>query len=329
MSRRTAKANEAIKKAWEREQALVRDGKGTRDWTPEQQKDILDENKGKAYDDKGRAFEGQHMKSVAEYPTYQGNPDNIQFLSKEEHLAAHKGNWKNSTNWYYNPETKEYFEFMADEIRPCKTINLSNPIVTIHSGSPCTSNEFISDNDYSDLAKEKLASQKNENELVVEKKDNIDFVKNVPAQENLGFFKKIGKKLKDAVPRAKQVLTNVTAKPMIFAQKHPRIVTALSIVGGVFITTITKNNSNSTDREAYNQDSSISNKVTSNNHSIDFEDEDSTDEMNSSLNEETSAEHSSPREHIVSAHGQHYHTKDGVIWKDKNPYPRGGNKDEE
>lgn len=67
MSRRTADANKAIKLAWEREQQLVREGKGTRDWTREQQQDILNPDKGKAYDEYGRAFQGQHMKSVAEY----------------------------------------------------------------------------------------------------------------------------------------------------------------------------------------------------------------------------------------------------------------------
>lgn len=75
MSRRTADANKAIRQAWEREQNLVQEGKGTRDWTEEQQADILNPNKGKAYDDKGRAFEGQHMKSVGKYPEYQDNPD--------------------------------------------------------------------------------------------------------------------------------------------------------------------------------------------------------------------------------------------------------------
>lgn len=30
-------------------------------------------------------------------------------------------------------------------------------------------------------------------------------------------------------------------------------------------------------------------------------------------------------ENDVSAHKQRYHTKDGVIWKDKAPYHRGGN----
>ena len=39
------------------------------------------------------------------------------------------------------------------------------------------------------------------------------------------------------------------------------------------------------------------------------------------------ANRSSPREHEVPGHGQHYHTKDGVIWKEKEPYHRGGNKE--
>ena len=33
--------NKAIRLAWEREQGLVSEGKGTRDWTEAQQKDIL------------------------------------------------------------------------------------------------------------------------------------------------------------------------------------------------------------------------------------------------------------------------------------------------
>lgn len=132
MSRRTAEANKAIKLAWEREQDLVQNGKGTRDWTKEQQEDILNPDKGKAYDENGRAFEGQHMKSVAEHPEYQGNPDNIQFLTKEEHLDAHRGSWQNPTNWYYNPQTKEFIEFGENEIIPCQVIVLSDPIIGLH-----------------------------------------------------------------------------------------------------------------------------------------------------------------------------------------------------
>lgn len=42
-----------------------------------------------------------------------------------------------------------------------------------------------------------------------------------------------------------------------------------------------------------------------------------------------SSERSSPNEHTVRGHGQHYHYKDGSVkWKDKDPYPRGGNIEE-
>ncbi len=59
-------------------------------------------------------------------------------------------------------------------------------------------------------------------------------------------------------------------------------------------------------------------------------DDDYTDSLNQDDYDDPSAdrdypdERSSPKEHIVPGHGQHYHTKDGVIWKEKDPYPRGG-----
>lgn len=141
MSRRTFEANKAILAAWEKEQDLVREGKGTRDWTQEQQKDILD--RGKAYDDNGRAFEGQHMKSVEKYPEYQGDPNNIQFLTKAEHLEAHQGNWQNPTNWYYDPISKQFFAFDECELIPCEVIKLSNPVITIETPSVDTEVEML------------------------------------------------------------------------------------------------------------------------------------------------------------------------------------------
>ena len=127
MSFRTSQATKAILTAWTREQELVKEGKGTRDWTTVQQQDILE--RGRAYDDDGKAFEGQHMKSVESYPEYQSNPDNIQFLTRDEHLAAHDGSWLNPTNWYYDPITKEKTKFAEDELIPCKTIELSEPVM--------------------------------------------------------------------------------------------------------------------------------------------------------------------------------------------------------
>ena len=129
MSNRTFEANKAILAAWEKEQDLVREGKGTRDWTQEQQQDILD--RGKAYDEDGKAFHGQHMKSVEKYPEYQGDLNNIQFLTKAEYLEAHQGNWQNPTNWYYDPISKQFFVFGECELIPCEIIKLSNPIGTI------------------------------------------------------------------------------------------------------------------------------------------------------------------------------------------------------
>jgi hypothetical protein len=47
MSRRTSEASKAIRTAWLKEQELVSEGRGTRDWTAEQQEEIL--KLGKAY----------------------------------------------------------------------------------------------------------------------------------------------------------------------------------------------------------------------------------------------------------------------------------------
>lgn len=126
MSRRTSEANKAIAAAWSNEQQLVREGKGTRDWTPEQQQDILE--KGKAYDENGKAFEGHHMKSAEAYPEYQGDPENIQFLSRAEHFDAHGGNFQNPTNGYYDPETGETKDFGENKYEPCEVKELSAPI---------------------------------------------------------------------------------------------------------------------------------------------------------------------------------------------------------
>lgn len=130
MSRRTVEASKAIRLAWEREQELVREGKGTRDWTEEQQKDILNPDMGKAYDEDGKAFEGHHMKSAEAYPEYQGNPENIQFLSRTEHTQAH-GGWRKPTNGYYDYTTGITYDFDEDGFIPCKIIKLSNPVITI------------------------------------------------------------------------------------------------------------------------------------------------------------------------------------------------------
>lgn len=126
MSRRTAEADKAIREAWKKERELVLSGEGTRDWTPEQQISIIE--KGKVYDEDENAYEGHHMKSVVAYPEFQGDANNIQFLSRFEHKNAHGGKFSNSTNGYYDPITHITTPFQKDSLIPCKIIKLSNPI---------------------------------------------------------------------------------------------------------------------------------------------------------------------------------------------------------
>lgn len=134
MSNRTSEAIRAVAAAWENEKTRVSEGRGTRDWTPEQQHDIL--TRGKAYDTDGRAFQGQHMKSVEMYPEYQGDPDNIQFLTREEHLEAHGGSWTNPTNWYFDPVTKQKTDFGDGPFIPCRELKLSEPVAPIPPQRP-------------------------------------------------------------------------------------------------------------------------------------------------------------------------------------------------
>ena len=96
MARDNVACNRAIRKAWARERELVLAGKGSRNWTPEQREQLI--TKGKVYDADGKAFIGQHMKSVSGFPDNQGDADNIQLLSLEEHFEAHKRNWQTVTN---------------------------------------------------------------------------------------------------------------------------------------------------------------------------------------------------------------------------------------
>lgn len=95
----------AVRKAWKEEQVRISKGYGTRNWTDEEQNQIL--QKGSV-----RGYAGHHMKSVCLYPQYAGDPNNIQFLNEDEHInGAHGGNTHNPTNGYYNPETKTMSEF--------------------------------------------------------------------------------------------------------------------------------------------------------------------------------------------------------------------------
>lgn len=113
----------AVREAWKNEKRLVLEGKGTRNWSKQQQKEILKRGSVKGYD-------GHHMKSVIKYPQYAGNPKNIQFLTEKEHYNAHGGNYKMPTNGYYNAETNEMIKFRGNELKSVPINKLNANIIS-------------------------------------------------------------------------------------------------------------------------------------------------------------------------------------------------------
>lgn len=282
MSRRTAESNKAILAAWIKEQELVKEGKGTRNWTSQQQQDILEI--GKAYDDNGKAFEGQHMKSAEMYPEYQGSPGNIQFLTRAEHLEAHGGSWQNPTNWYFNPVTKEKIDFGDGPFIPCEIIQLSAPIISL------TYNSTIK-------------------EIVIEKKE--DSSKADVLKQSIGLRRKTYSKSEQAKTHTVQIeipekANNAFVKGLKsvlrFFVEHP--VEILEIASAVKAVASIKG------RSSRSTHGTVSNSTNS-----------SVADKNADIVEKASR--SLPSENDVKGHKQRYHTKSGIVWKDKAPYHRG------
>ncbi len=87
-----AARQKAVRVAWKQEQKLVNEtGKGTRRWTKAEVKELKQTGKVKGY-------QGHHINSVKGNADLAGNPNNIEFLKRNEHLGKHDGNWKNSTS---------------------------------------------------------------------------------------------------------------------------------------------------------------------------------------------------------------------------------------
>ena len=305
--------NKAIRLAWERERELVLQGKGTRDWSLDQQKDILDLDKGKAYDENGRAFEGQHMKSVAEYPEYQGDPNNIQFLTREEHLAAHKGSWQNPTNWYYNPETKEFVDFGENGPIPCKVISLGEPLQISIIDRQETSSGLKEPAKMENTLSEQTQFPRQEN--LLHHSENTSQKKHNAGPPEV--HERFGNKIFHVVDGAKK-----------FVEKHPnlvKIVAGAALVAAASVTFVKKIHDS-----GGGSSSSSSDDYYSGSSDDDYNDSSSSDECDiQSSSRDYPDERSSHEEHTVSAHGQHYHTRDGVIWKEKDPYQRGGKHDDD
>lgn len=284
--------NKAVREAWNKELELVQEGKGTREWTPEQQKDILE--KGRAYDEYGKAFEGQHMKSAEMYPECQSEPGNIQFLTREEHLAAHDGNWQNPTNWYYNPVTKEKFDFGDGPFIPCEIIQLPEPIVFLADDFTIQKNVTEEKEDFS-KGEDVLKQSAETNKKTYDKSETSKSPKvqvEVPKKANNMFvsgLKSVGK----------------------FVVQHP--IESLEIAGVVIV-------------GAAKIVSSIKGSGSSRTHDTAFA---PSSTNSASVAEKVAdivekASRSLPSENDVSGHKQRYHTKSGVVWKDKAPYHRGG-----
>ena len=305
MSRRTAESNKAILAAWNKEQELVQGGKGTREWTPKQQQDILE--KGKAYDDAGVAFQGQHMKSAEMYPEYQGDPGNIQFLTRAEHLEAHNGNWRNPTNWYFNPVTKETFDFGNGPFIPCKVIHLPEPIIkpsiTVEPKEE-TITKPIEKLETEEIPKIKPEQKTITTKLVSTPKTDIKQAK--------GFENTVKKAFKAVVD---------------FSNRHPvltGIVKAVGVAGLAAAADAVASGGRSGSGNSSSDDYSYTPSRSGSSSFNDDNDEILTDDVDT----DTSVERSSPKEHTVRPHGQHYIKNGERVWIEKDAYPRGGKKDE-
>ena len=115
-----------VSRAWDRERELVKQGRGTREWTTKQQKELLKTGRVKG-------FQGHHMKSVKKYPEYADNPKNIQFLdtskNNNEHLKAHKGNYQNESNGRYNVNSGKIREMKDGKPRAMNSYELKNKAI--------------------------------------------------------------------------------------------------------------------------------------------------------------------------------------------------------
>lgn len=293
MSRRTSEANKAVAAAWEYEKQLVLEGKGTRNWTHEQQNQIL--NKGKVYDEGGKAFEGHHMKSVESYPEHQAEPANIQFLSRTEHLDAHFGSTQNPTNGYYDPRTGKTAEFPEGSYEPCKIIELSEPIIKYSDNSEAIvesekaqkPNSAESDNKNNDTleSRPKLWKSNSSDGIEISQKASSK----ISTRRSIGFIDKVAKTLgfSSGADLRRAAISKI---PHLIALATP-------IVLDVVLSSKDRNNT----REST---SSYSDEGTDDKIAFESKSPIAND-----------AGRSSPTKHMVNTKGQHYNTKDGRIWK--------------
>lgn len=81
----------SVRKAWKQEKEMVLNkGYGSREWTKSELKELKESGKVKGY-------QGHHINNVKDHPSMAGDPNNIEFLNKTEHLDVHNGNYRNKT----------------------------------------------------------------------------------------------------------------------------------------------------------------------------------------------------------------------------------------
>lgn len=319
MSNRTSSANKAIALAWCKEQQLILESRGTRDWTPDQQQDIL--NRGKAYDDDGKAFEGHHMKSTEKYPEYQADLENIQFLSRSEHSTAHDRNFRIPTNGCFNPTTGETSDFGLSKYVPCEILELSKPIV---------------------ISKSNGIQNTTDNTVASATKNSSDTKAVIPSYP-------INKSKNGVFGTLKQYV----GKALEFYVNHKEVIDPLVVFAVATLNEVEKHlksNSNSTnqnetdfdDESSYDpvmanpcediyspvtviEDEKTVSSKSDNTHQYNLDDYNSSNDSATSYTSEDICERSSPNEHIVMAHRQRYNE----VWKYKESYRRGKKSDQQ
>ena len=305
-------------------------GKGTRDWTPEQQQDIID--KGKAYDADGKSFEGQHMKSAEKYPEYQGDPDNIQFLTKKEHLDAHRGNWQNLTNWYYDPVTYEFTDFGDGKYISCTVIDLSHPIITMNVDAEMTATKerealFPAEEN------KKIASPKLAVETVAYKESVVSLKESnqslpPPAATTKPKTPEWKNRAKGVLGKAKSTIVSGSKKVFKWCAENKELIIGMGVFAiGVAAKAIGETTKNSSDSEWTDDQNSF---TTPSDDFAELGAEETVDapviaEENDDIVNGTAEKSYTPND--VPAGRQRYHYKDGSVKvREKGPYSRGKKK---
>ena len=347
MPRDIAKSNRAIAEAWRREKELVKKGMGTRDWSPDQQRDIL--ATGKVHDADGKAFEGHHMKCVSKYPDFQGEPKNIQFLSRDEHIKAHNGKTQNPTNGYYDYKIEKTTVIFDEDtlipITPMPLTKMSDEVKTIIAETEST----ISDT--SDAEREdkqppsnvKQESSKAPQEQTPKESSNApgdaaiseehdeDYSDLLPDYTSMRDFKipNLPRYHYEATPEREEkkgVFQRISDWKEDFQYNHPiasALIEGSFQLGGQLLTQWAGYQMSAVEDEM----DRISEKKTRDN-SVEWPSISAPESTEApAISTEVSAiTHSSPSEQEVGQHRQRYHTKRGIEWREKDPYKRGGNK---